>query len=547
MSTVAYMRVSSEEQKQRQTITTQHEQIERYSLKHEIAVADFYADDGISGTIPIDQRPEGRRLIADARAGKLKRLLVYKLDRLGRDALVTLSAIDALDQCGVEIVSITQNLDLKTPHGKFMAVIDCGVSGYERDTIVERSVDGQRRVAEAGGWLGGKPPFGYRLSGVGSAGRLVPSETHIPHIGMSEAEVVREMYRLVVEERRTCQYVADWLNGLGVPTVYAREGVAVKGEAARGVWSVARVRNVLTSTTYKGLQIYGKRSARGAMPVERECAALVLPARWQAAQEALIERRTYASRNAFRDYLFRGLIVCGQCGCHYHGLHKHDKRGGKGWTYYTCNSKGLARANGEERRACAAVNGDELEAQVFAKLGEWSRNPQAFADLAWAQISAETDGLVDLDAEIKRRRRAAADLKRERDAILTLYRKGRISEADLDKQFDGIDAEERQHEEEVARLRSLAAERDEQIARIHAVERILGQLFTFLDDADTFAKRRAIIERCLSRVVVRTVEGRAVADIKYQLDDLDPSIITRTGTRAYSNRATVTAILGRAA
>jgi site-specific DNA recombinase len=114
------MRVSSEEQKQRQTITTQHEQIERYSLKHEIAVADYYADDGISGTIPIDQRPEGRRLIADARAGRIKRkLLVYKLDRLGRDALVTLSAIDALDQCGVEIVSITQNLDLKTPHGKF--------------------------------------------------------------------------------------------------------------------------------------------------------------------------------------------------------------------------------------------------------------------------------------------------------------------------------------------------------------------------------------------------------------------------------------------
>jgi hypothetical protein len=152
----------------------------------------------------------------------------------------------------------------------------------------------------------------------------------------------------------------------------------------------------------RGYRFTASAAREGRLPVERECAALVLPARWQAAQEALIERRTYASRNAFRDYLFRGLIVCEQCGCNYHGLHKPDPRGGKGWTYYTCNGKALARANGEERRACAAVNGDELEAQVFAKLGEWSRNPQAFADLAWAQISAETDGLVDLDAEIKR-------------------------------------------------------------------------------------------------------------------------------------------------
>lgn len=146
MTVACYMRVSSDEQRKRHTIGTQREQLERYANNVALPVAEWYSDDGVSGTIPLDQRPAGTKLIADARAGRIARLLVYKLDRLGRDALVTLSAIDALDQCGVEIVSITQALDLKTPHGRFMAVIDCGVSGYERDTLVERSIDGSARI-----------------------------------------------------------------------------------------------------------------------------------------------------------------------------------------------------------------------------------------------------------------------------------------------------------------------------------------------------------------------------------------------------------------
>src|SRR5687768_16137029 len=79
-----YLRVSSEEQRNRETIEIQSEFLEQYCRLYELEVAHIYEDDGLSGTIPLHERPGGRRLLEDARARKFDAVLVYKLDRLGR-------------------------------------------------------------------------------------------------------------------------------------------------------------------------------------------------------------------------------------------------------------------------------------------------------------------------------------------------------------------------------------------------------------------------------------------------------------------------------
>src|SRR3712207_5700362 len=61
-----YLRVSTEEQAERGTIETQREFAKRYCSMNSILIHDFYADDGVSGTIPLGGRPEGARLLADA-------------------------------------------------------------------------------------------------------------------------------------------------------------------------------------------------------------------------------------------------------------------------------------------------------------------------------------------------------------------------------------------------------------------------------------------------------------------------------------------------
>ena len=99
------LRVSSEEQRDRETIEIQREFLQEYCRLYGLEVVQIYADDGVSGTIPLHERPEGRRLLEDAKEGKFSTLLVYRLDRLGRSLLVIVDAHDRLQAFGVALKS----------------------------------------------------------------------------------------------------------------------------------------------------------------------------------------------------------------------------------------------------------------------------------------------------------------------------------------------------------------------------------------------------------------------------------------------------------
>src|SRR5271170_3566101 len=100
MPVAIYARVSTEEQRERQSIETQLEQAQRFCDYQKLTVYRIFADNGISGILPLDRRPEGGQIIADARRGKFDQLLVYKLDRLGRDVLLILNAVAELEKLG---------------------------------------------------------------------------------------------------------------------------------------------------------------------------------------------------------------------------------------------------------------------------------------------------------------------------------------------------------------------------------------------------------------------------------------------------------------
>ena len=83
-----YLRVSSKEQRDRETIQIRREFLGQYCQLYGPEAADVYEDDGISGTIQLHGRPEGRRLLEDAKRERFGAVPVSKLDRLGRTLLV---------------------------------------------------------------------------------------------------------------------------------------------------------------------------------------------------------------------------------------------------------------------------------------------------------------------------------------------------------------------------------------------------------------------------------------------------------------------------
>ena len=165
MAVGVYLRVSTEEQRERQSIATQRDFAERYFSLHGPVTSIFYADDGVSGTIPLERRPAGSRMLRDARVKKFDQVLVYKLDRLGRDTRLILNAVDELEKCGVRVRSMTEEFDTATATGKLMLTLLSGFAAHEHAVIRERSLAGTNRVAQAGAWLGGIVPYGYRKEG----------------------------------------------------------------------------------------------------------------------------------------------------------------------------------------------------------------------------------------------------------------------------------------------------------------------------------------------------------------------------------------------
>jgi site-specific DNA recombinase len=105
MPVALYLRVSTEEQRERQSIATQREFAERYCALHEISVSAVYADDGVSGTVPLHLRPAGTRILPDARLRRFDQLLAYCLDRLGRDTRLSLET--ELERWGARVKSLS--------------------------------------------------------------------------------------------------------------------------------------------------------------------------------------------------------------------------------------------------------------------------------------------------------------------------------------------------------------------------------------------------------------------------------------------------------
>ena len=79
-----YGRVSSEDQAERGTINAQQDFAYKYADLHQLDIYESYWDDGISGMLPLEAHPEGKRLIEDAKNKKFDTLRIYRVDHLGR-------------------------------------------------------------------------------------------------------------------------------------------------------------------------------------------------------------------------------------------------------------------------------------------------------------------------------------------------------------------------------------------------------------------------------------------------------------------------------
>lgn len=340
-----YTRKSSEEglEQEFNSLHAQREACEAYiaSQRSEgwVLVRDHYDDGGISGGTL--ERPGLKRLMADIEDGLVDVVVVYKIDRLSRSLSDFARLVEVFDRNGVTFVSVTQSFNTTTSMGRLTLNILLSFAQFEREVTAERIRDKVAASRKKGMWMGGVPPFGYRIE---NRKLLVDEEA---------AATVRWIFARFLEIG-SCTILADEVDARGLRTP---RGNRID---KKYLYRMLSNRAYIGEAVHKGESHPGEHDAI----IDREL--------WDKVHASLkVSPRTRASNTrAQTPALLKGLIF-GPDGAAFSPT--HTRKGGRLYRYYV--SQTVLR-HGSGNCEIGRVPAGEIEAAVINQLRAVFRQPE---------------------------------------------------------------------------------------------------------------------------------------------------------------------------
>jgi len=168
-----YARVSTVEQTAGSSLDEQQTRIKGVAMMRGAEVAEMFVDGGVSGAVPLRDRPAGQRLMDTLESGDV--LISAKLDRLFRSASDALTQAELFKAQGVDMIIADMGADPVTQNGAsrmFFGMMAC-VAEFERSRIKERQQEGQKSKKSRNGYIGGRRPYGFQIVGTGRDAVLI--------------------------------------------------------------------------------------------------------------------------------------------------------------------------------------------------------------------------------------------------------------------------------------------------------------------------------------------------------------------------------------
>jgi site-specific DNA recombinase len=348
-----YTRKSSEEGLEQafNSLHAQREACEAYikSQAHEgwKLVKTAYDDGGLSGGSM--ERPALQRLLAEAAAGRINVIVVYKVDRLTRSLADFARIVETLDGQGASFVSITQQFNTTTSMGRLTLNVLLSFAQFEREVTGEPIRDKIAASKRKGMWMGGSLPLGYDVRDR----ELLVNE--------AEAITIREIFEAYLR-LGSVSAVQDDLRQRGI---LSKRWTSSTGRTWGGV-------NFGRGALYWLLRnpVYVGRVAHKGQVYEGRQRAIVDEALWERAQELLATKSVTRER---RPIVPGGRPLAGRL---------FDNRGnamsptytvqrnGRRYTYYV--SQALLQNEKERAGSIPRVPAEEIERLVHKALGPGS-------------------------------------------------------------------------------------------------------------------------------------------------------------------------------
>jgi site-specific DNA recombinase len=510
MKTAAiYARVSSDKQKEENTIASQTAALIAFAAEQGYAVpAEWvFEDEGYSGASLI--RPGLERVRDLVAEGQLDAVLVYAPDRLSRRYAYQILLIEEFARAGVETLFI-RSPRTATAEDQLLLQFQGMIAEYERAQILERSRRGKRHRARQGqvSVLSGAP-FGYRYI------RKSEQSAAYYEIDEVEAPVVRSVYERYTVDGLSIGAITRLLNDRQIPT-----------RKQTGRWERSTVWAMLRNPAYKGAAGFGKTQTAPRQRITRplrlrggiasrdsahherpqdEWIAIAVPSiideqTFALAQERLQANKTHAPRRTVVPSVVQGLVSCAHCG---YALYRTSTRSSaRTIYYYRCLGSDAWRRLGGPICPSRPIRQDLLDAVAWTEIVKLLEDPS----LIQSELDRRLEAARHTDPTKRREAALRRDLTRLQNSIgrlLTAYQEDLLSLDELRHRMPDL----RQRENAIrAELQSIADQATDRTAYLRLAENLTAFLARLRSSAETLN----VIER--QRVVRLLVKEILVSD-----------------------------------
>lgn len=322
------------------SIQTQKTLLTQYCKEHGIHIADYYCDDGWSGTN--FERPEFKRMINDIESGRINTVIVKDLSRFGREyAQMGLYIEHYFEQKGVRFIAVAEGVDSKNGLDNLMLPMTNVINSLYARQASTKTKAAHRARASSGMYMGSHAPFGYQKD---------PKDRHHLIVDPDAADVVKDIFQMfadgigyvrmtkILRERKVLNPQAYF--NQNNPDYYKNSDYWRKPFD----WHATSVRVILNNPVYLGNVVFGRTKTKGFFDKQRIEAdesewivkentheAIITRELWDTVHQMMKARRRENSTGTVRP--FAGLVKCADCGSSLNV--SYDKKKGR-YNGFTC-------------------------------------------------------------------------------------------------------------------------------------------------------------------------------------------------------------------
>lgn len=301
------------------SIYSQKAMLKQYAEQNNIAVYDYYVDDGYSGTN--FERPAFKKMITDIENGKINCVITKDLSRLGRNYLESGAYIEMyFPQKNVRYIAITDGIDtINSYEFDIMPFKNILNEMYAKDTSKKVKSALKSRMKE-GTYIGSKAPFGFKKD---------PDDKHRLIIDERVKPIIELVYELCLEGKGT-QLISQKMMKRKIPrpSSFLENADKLYGltEENKYKWTHRMVLSILRDPVYCGNMERNKRPTlsfknRKRLYVPKEDRIVVKDTHegivseevWTQVQNMLDKRKNTNKSGITYDNIFKGLVKCPDC------------------------------------------------------------------------------------------------------------------------------------------------------------------------------------------------------------------------------------------